>query len=160
MWRLRPITSMKIHSPLSSISAFSTELKRMQTPGVHTVCSGILEHIKVHYQTFTTRCSGCRVQVWVQVLVNPVSADYLAITSEGYHDSRRQSMVLTAKWMAELLGPSSGTAWACPTGEHWRFQIGCSCCWQWQACRLSDSCEWPTLTILTWFESQRGFNAL
>ena len=32
LWRLRPIMRMEIHSPLSSISAFSTELKRMQTP--------------------------------------------------------------------------------------------------------------------------------
>ena len=35
---------------------------------------------------------------------------------EGY--SRRQSKILTAKSMAELLGQHSGTAWAGWTGKH------------------------------------------
>ena len=58
-------------------------------------------------KTFTTRWSGGRVQVWVQVRA---PACHLAITPEGY--SRRQSKDLTAKSIAELLGPRSGTAWA------------------------------------------------
>ena len=39
----------------------------------------------------------------------PTSAGHLAITAEGC--SRRQSKDLTAKSMAKLLGPRSGTAW-------------------------------------------------
>ena len=64
-------------------------------------------------KSFTTRQSGCRVQVWVQVLA---PACHLAITPEGY--STRQSKVVTAKSIAELEGHSSGTAWAGRTGEH------------------------------------------
>ena len=40
----------------------------------------------------------------------PTSAGHLAITPKGY--SRRQSKDLTAKSMAKLVGPRSGTAWA------------------------------------------------
>ena len=46
----------------------------------------------------------------------PNSAGRLAMTPEDY--SRRQSKDLTAKSMAKLLGPRSGTAWAGRTGEH------------------------------------------
>ena len=46
----------------------------------------------------------------------PTSAGHLATTPEGY--LRRQTKELTAKSMAKLLGPRSGTAWAGRTGEH------------------------------------------
>ena len=57
----------------------------------------------------------------------------MAITPEGY--SRRQSKVLTAKSMAELLGQRSCTAWAGRTSytNTGRFWFGCSRCWQWLA---------------------------
>ena len=58
-------------------------------------------------KTSTTRWSGGRVQIWVQVWA---PACYLAITPDSY--SRTQSKILTAKWIAKLLGPRSGTAWA------------------------------------------------
>ena len=63
-------------------------------------------------QTCTTRWSSGRVQVWVQVRAH---TSHLAITSWGR--STMNSKVLTAKSMAQLLGLSSGTAWACQTGE-------------------------------------------
>ena len=46
----------------------------------------------------------------------PTSAGRLAITPEDY--SRRQSKDLTAKSMAKLLGPRSGSACVGRTGEH------------------------------------------
>ena len=58
-------------------------------------------------KSFTTRWSGGRVQVWVQV---QAPAANFAITPEGY--SRRQSKILAAKSMAKLLKQHSGTAWA------------------------------------------------
>ena len=53
-------------------------------------------------KTCTTRLSGGRVQIWVQVL-----GTSSPLQSSGNHSqrlSRRQSMVLTAKSMAKLLG--------------------------------------------------------
>ena len=101
---------MGIDSQLSllseSILAFSTDLKRIQTP--HSLFWGFGAD-----KTSTTHWSGCRVQVWVQIWA---PACHLAIIPEGY--SRRQSKVLTAKSMAKLLGPCSCTAWAGWTHEH------------------------------------------
>ena len=88
---------------LISTHSFFSVLKRIQTPH-----SWFWD-----FRAETTRWSGCRVQVWVQVWP---PACHLAITPKGY--SRRQSKVLTAKSMAKLLGPRSGTAWAGRTGEH------------------------------------------
>ena len=67
-----------INSALSSISAFAMDLKRIQTP--HTLFFDFGAD-----KSFTTRWSGGRVQVWVQVRA---PAGHLAITSEGC--SRRQ----------------------------------------------------------------------
>ena len=64
-------------------------------------------------KTSTTHWSGCRVQVWVHV---QAPACHLAITPKGC--LRRQSKVLTAKSMAQLLGQRSCNAWAGLTGKH------------------------------------------
>ena len=89
-------------------SAFSMDLKRIQTP--HRFSWGLGAD-----KTSTIHWSGGRVQVWVQVWA---PAGHLVITPESC--SRRQSKVLTAKAMAELLGPRSGSALAGLTGEHKR----------------------------------------
>ena len=97
-----------INSQLSSISAFSTDLKRIQTP--HRLFLVFWAD-----KTSTTHCSGGRVQVWVQVWA---PACQLAITPEGY--SRRHSKVLTANQWRGILGqhsPRSCTAWAGRTGQ-------------------------------------------
>ena len=106
-WYKKPVWWMRvdINWLLSSISAFLTELKRIQTP--HSLFWEFGAD-----KTLTTLWSGDRVQVWVKVWA---PAGHLAITPEGY--SRRQSKVLTAKSMAKLLGQRSGTAWAGRTGE-------------------------------------------
>ena len=94
-----------IESLLSSISAFSTDLKSIQTP--HSLFRDFGAD-----KTFTTRCSGARVQVLVQVRA---PAFHLKITPEGY--SRRQTKVLTTKSMIKRMGQCSGTAWAGRTGK-------------------------------------------
>ena len=82
-------------------------LKRIQTPqGLLTVILGFQSR-QNSYNPLV------RIQVWVQVWA---LAGHLAITPESY--SRRQSKVLTAKSMAKLFGPCSGTAWAGRTGKH------------------------------------------
>ena len=45
------------------------------------------------------------------------SSEYLGFQSDAMEFSIRQSKVLTAKSMTELLGPRSGTAWAGRTDE-------------------------------------------
>ena len=111
-----------INSPLSSIWAFSMDLKRIQT-------SPCLFWDFGADKTFTTCWSGGRVYVWVQVWA---PAGHLAIIPEDY--SRRQSKVLTAKSMAKVLGQRSGTA--CQVGRVGRaskvtrcFWVSCSRCW-------------------------------
>ena len=88
--------------PLSACLNFSTSAypKRIQIP--HSSFRDFRAD-----KTLTTRWSGARLQVWVQVWV---PACHLAITPNDY--SRRKSKDLTAKSMAELLGTHSGTAWA------------------------------------------------
>ena len=71
-------------------------------------------------KTSTTSWSEGRVQVWVQVWA-PAGHLTIIITPEGY--SRRKSMVLNAKSMAELLGQRSGTALAASTSTG-RLQVG------------------------------------
>ena len=103
-------------------------------------------------KTFTTRWSGWRVQVWVQV---QAPACHLAITPEGY--SRRQSKVLTAKSIAELLGPRSGTARAGQTGWHKnrafpsRWQTGSHC--RQRPARLRKTC-YPGPLLRYWHSSR------
>ena len=102
----------------ASFSAFLTDLKRIQTP--HRLLWDFGAE-----KIFTTPWSGCRVH-WVKfeskvrAPAGPCrdSAGRLAITPEGY--CRRKWKVLTAKSMAELLHPRSGTAWAGSLGEHKR----------------------------------------
>ena len=79
------------------------------------LCTGFdSEHVVL---TSATHWSGSRVQVWVKVRAHASHlGDDLAITPEGY--SWRQSKVLTAKSMGELLGPRSSNAWAGRTREH------------------------------------------
>ena len=104
VWRMR----VGIDSQLSSISALSTELKRILTP--HRLCTDFGED-----KTFISpsRCdvAQAKVQIWVQVRA-PAGPGHghlaIMITPEGY--SRRQSKVLTAKSIVELLGLRSGTA--------------------------------------------------
>ena len=73
--------SLKKVTSLGSNLASVTDLKRIETP--HSLCCDF-----GGYKTFTTRWSGGRVQVWVQVRA---PAGHLAITPEGC--SRRQSKV-------------------------------------------------------------------
>ena len=62
-------------------------------------------------KTLPTHWSGVSVQVWVQVLP-------LQVTWQSFLYSRRQSKVLTAKSMAELLLQRSCTARASKTGKY------------------------------------------
>ena len=71
-------------------------------------------------KTFSTRWSGGRVQVWVQVWA-PAGHLTIIITPEGY--SRRKSKGLNAKSMAVLLGQRSGTAWAASSSTG-HLQVG------------------------------------
>ena len=91
-------------TPLPSMSAFSTDLERFQTPQ----CPHRLFWDFGADKTFTTRWSGGRVQVQAP-----------AITPEGYSKRlwKRLWKVLTAKSMAELLSQRSGTAWAGRTDQ-------------------------------------------
>ena len=95
-----PVWGMRvgINSLPSSISALSTDLKRIQTP--HSLFRGFRAENsnKTPQNTITTRLSDSRVQV-------TVPAGHLA-----NHYSRRQSKGLTAKTMAKLLGLRPGTA--------------------------------------------------
>ena len=123
-----------INSLLSSISAFSTDLKRIQTP--HRLFWGFEAD-----KTSTTHWSGWRVQVWAPT-------GHLAITPKGY--SRIQSKILTAKSMAKLFGQCSGTAWAGHKGKHneRQFRVSSSCCWPQQA-RLRKMCYHSSYTAYT-----------
>ena len=141
-----------IDSQLYSISAFSTDLKNIQTP--HSLFRDFRAD-----ETFTARhgWSGGRFQVWVQVLA---PACHLAISPGGY--SRRRSKVYTAKAMAELMRAHSGTAWAGRTGKHKHrvLLVCCSCCWL-RLARLRDTCYHSCNTdSVRPFESQKGFKAL
>ena len=89
------------HSLQSSISAFSTDLKEFKHFGAD--------------KTFTTRCSGSRVQVWVQVSPCLLSGNH---SRRLYQKTIRWSKVLTTKSKAKLLGQRSGTAWADWTCKH------------------------------------------
>ena len=117
-----------IDTQLSSISAFSMDLKRIQTP--HSL-----------FWDFGADKTSTRLQPVGQAAEFkfeskfeplPPAAVHLAINPKGY--SRRQSKVLTAKSMAKLLGARSGTAWAGRTGDSVastntrRFQVGCNRC--------------------------------
>ena len=105
-------TRVRINSQLSSISAFLTDLKIIQTPHTHTVYSGISEQIKPSW-VMTRWSGGSRPRQSSSLSQVPVPSCHLAITPEGY--SRRRSKILTTKSMAELLEQRFGTAW---TGEH------------------------------------------
>ena len=113
-----------INLPLSSISEFSTDLKRIQNSNI----SGISEQIK---PLLVGQAAAFELESKLK------SACGLEIASEGY--SRRQWKVLTAKWMAEHFGPRSNTAWVGQTGEHLCctntgcFRVCCSRCWELQA---------------------------
>ena len=110
----KPVWWMRvdIDTQLSSISAFSMDLKRIQTP--HSL-----------FWDFGADKTSTRLQPVGQAAEFkfeskfeplPPAAVHLAINPKGY--SRRQSKVLTAKSMAKLLGGRSGTAWAGWTGKH------------------------------------------
>ena len=109
---MKPMMRVEFTSMLSSTLAFSTDLARIQT----SQCAHSLFWDLGAEKTFTTHWSGGRVQVWVQVWAPALPASHLAIHPEGY--SRRQSKVLSAKSMAELLEQHSGTACASRTGKH------------------------------------------
>ena len=126
------------YSQLPSISAFSTDLKRIETP--HRLFRDLGAG-----KTFTTRWSG-----GTQWQISSLSPRLSPCWSSGNHYRRlfeRQSKVLTAKSMAELLGARSGTA----GGVGWAsintgcFRVGCSRCWQ-RLARLRETCyhSWDT----------------
>ena len=139
------------HSLLSSISAFSTDLK---------------EHFGAD-KTFTTRCSGSRVQVWVQVWA---PACYLAITLEGY--IRRQSTprlyqkTIKGFWPQNQRPSSWGSAQAQlgligPASTNTGYFLVCnSRCWQRPACLRETCwmlCKFRLLTSLLLFMWNEDF---
>ena len=139
VWWMR----VDMDSPLSSILEVSTDLKRIQTPQ-----SSLWDFWAD--QTFTTSWSGGRDQVWAQVQASPC---HLAIIPKVC--SRRQSKVLTAKSMAELLGVCSCTAWAGQTGKH-RNRVFPSLL----QLLLAATCPLEENGLpLTQSESQKGLNA-
>ena len=81
------------NSPLASISPFSTNRKRIQTP--HTLFGDFWPD-----KTFTTHWSGDRVQVWVE----PLLVIWQSLPSPE-DLSRSQSKVLIAKSIAKLFWP-------------------------------------------------------
>ena len=90
--------------------ASATDLKRIETP--HSLCCDF-----GGFETFTTRWSGGRVQVWVQVWA---PASHLAISPKAVPEGN-----LALVWLA-----STNTG---------RFRVGGSRCWQRQA-RLRKTC--------------------
>ena len=110
-----------IDSLLSSILAFSTDLLVKEFK-LHTDYSWITEQIK------PLQPVGQTAEFKVESKFKP-----LPVIWSDY--SRRQSKVLTAKSMAQLLGRRSCTALACLTGDHLteRFRVGGSRCGPQQA---------------------------
>ena len=94
-----------IDSLLSSIWAFATDLKRIQTP--QRFVSGFGAD-----KTLTTLWSGCRE---FEIQFEPLPVVWLSLPKAILEDNWK---VLTAKSTAELLGQHSGTAWAGWTGKH------------------------------------------
>ena len=105
-----------IVSAMSSISAFLTDLKRIQTP--HSLFWGFGAD-----KTFTTRWSGGTVQVWVQV---QAPAGHLAISlkavPEGNWRFRGQNQLPSSWGSSPALLARVGLA-STNTG---RFRVGCS----------------------------------
>ena len=95
-----------LSTQLSSISAFSMDLKRIPTP------HRLLWDFRA-VKTVPSRLSGGWVQVWVQFWA---PAGHLSITPVGY--SRRKSKVLTAKSKTQLIWPRSSIPTGGRTGEH------------------------------------------
>ena len=109
---------------LGSNLASVTDFKRIETP--HSLCCDFWGD-----KTFTTRWSGGRVQVWVQVWA---PASHLAISlkavPEGNWRFRGQNQLPSSWGCSVALFALVGLA-STNTGH---FQVCCSRCWQWLAC--------------------------
>ena len=120
---LRKVTSLG--SNLASV----TDLKRIETP--HSLCCDF-----GGYKTFTTRWSGGRVQVWVQVWA---PACHLAISPKAVPEGNR-------RFKGQNQRPSSwGSSPALLGRVRWAstntgcFRVGGSRCWQ-QPAHLRKTC--------------------
>ena len=148
---VRGISLEKVTS-LGSNLVSVTDLKRIETP--HSLCCDF-----GGYKTFTTRWSGGRVQVWVQVWA---PACHLAISPKAVPEGNQRFRGQTWKSTAKHLGQLSCSAWkvgraSINTG---RFPVGGSRCRQLQAHMRKTLKNATTLAILTQFKSQQGFHAL
>ena len=150
LWGIDPAVwgmSLRKLTSLGSNLASVTGLTRIQTP--HSLCCDF-----GGYKTFTTRWSGGRVQVWVQVWA---PACHLAISPkavpEGNRRFRGQNQRPSSWGRAPAqLGRLDGRAQTQGVSELEAVAAG------------SNLLAWgkraTTLAILTQFESQQGFNDL
>ena len=133
--------SLRKVASLGSNLASVTDLKRIQTP--HSLCCDFGGD-----KTFTTRWSGCRVQVWVQVWA---PAAQLAISPkavpEGNRRFRGQNQWPSAWGSSPALLARVGRA----STNTWRFWVGSSCRWQ-RPARLSLE-EIMLLLLRYWLSS-------
>ena len=130
-WLFTSIRRLDILSALSSI----TDLKRIQTP--HSLFWDFGA-----YKTFTTRWSGGRVQVWVQVQSLPVIWQSLQIqirVSKAFpEDNRRfwQQNQWLSSWGRTQAQLARVGLVRSNTGN---FQVGGSRCWHWATGSLEEN---------------------
>ena len=105
--------------------------------------------------TFTTRWSGCIVQVWLQVLSLPVI--WQSLTKSIPEDNRR--FWLQNQWQSswDSAPVQLGMVWRESTNTV-HFQVGGSCCWL-RAWLCYHSCHTLTLLVQV-FKSQKSFDTL
>ena len=140
-WALKKVTLLG--SNLASV----TDLKGIETP--HSLCCDL-----GGYKTFTTRWSGGRVQVWVQVWAPPCHlATSPKAVPEGYQRFLGQNQLPSSWGRSPALLARVGRA-STNTGVSKSASVTAG----------SDQLAWgkyaTTLVILTRFKSRQGFDAL
>ena len=164
----------KLSTGINSISSFLTHLKRIQNP------YSVFRDFGVD-KTFTTRLSGCRVQVWVQVRAHACHLAFSPCRSSGNHSQRLftpEGYFNRRFWLQNQSQSSWGSAPAqlgqvgLASTNKGRFRGRGSCCWQSTffqvscemkfSMELARSCCWPKLLSLLWstFRSFIGLSGL